>query len=431
MDTTNAQRRDKLKAALDERFQSVVSDRAFNRLRDVVGNREEQPFQAPGPLLELPEDQAGEIRDVLGLMRTNIRMEYKNFEFQHRHVVAMMMACSEALGPTGLLSYARPPEGLFKTLQEVYNFQRYFLQQKASTKDKSDDVQQEDGQTDNLSTARKSRSQPEKDECKRYDENKCIVTGAAHPHVCHIVPFSFNSSEANTTKTKNYIHVIGVMFGRQFQANWREKLADPRPHGRGASDKHWNMLCLSPQLHDWWGRGYFAFEYMGSVSFGEVARIELRFHWMPKTTFNSHGEKPLVVHWIDIQTALRDHHAAQAANPTTSGFPRDHTKHPGVVQAFLPTGEQVATGHIFIIWRPAKFVPNVKAMFDLQFAAIKMLAMTGGAGDSKLLGLDDDDDTVAGASVSGFNASVQSPSIAPSHVDSTDEPDVQLHGLRI
>ncbi|KAF5989118.1 hypothetical protein FCOIX_155 [Fusarium coicis] len=429
MDAKNAQRRDELKAAIDERFQSVVSDRAYNRLRDVVRKREEQPFQAPGQLLELPQDQAREIHQALGLMRTNIRVEHKNFEFQHRHVVAMMMACPEARGPTGLLSYARPPEGLFKALQDVYNFQRYFLQQKASKEDKSDDVQQ----TGNTSTTRTPRSQSEKDECKRCDENKCIVTGVAHPHVCHIVPFSFNSSEANATKTKNYIHVIGVMFGRQFQADWRGKLTEPRPHGRGASDKHWNMLCLSPQMHDWWGRGYFAFEYMGSVPFGDVARIELRFHWMPKTTFNSHGEKPLIVHQIDIQTALRDHHAAQAADPTTSGFPRDKTKHPGVVQAFLPTGEKVATGHIFVIWRPVESVPKVQAMFDLQFAAIKMLAMTGGAGDSKLLGLDDDDDTVAGASVGGFNAnaSVQSPSIAPSHVDSTDEPDVQLEGLRI
>ncbi|KAF5643843.1 hypothetical protein F52700_2715 [Fusarium sp. NRRL 52700] len=430
MDTKSIQRRDKLKAMIDERFQGVVSDRAYNRLKDVVGNGREQPFQAPGQWLEFSPAEEQERRKYLGQIRSTIRKKHKNFEFQHRHVVAILMVPAEELSAVGTLAYEKDPEILLRTLQDIYCFQRHFLQKKASQEEKSDDVQQEDGQTGNASKTRKSRNQREKEECKRYDRNQCIVTGAAHPHVCHIVPFSFNSSEANALKTKTYIDAIGSMFGRVFQDDWKNKLADPRPHGRGASDKHWNMLCLSPQLHNWWGRGYFAFEHMWDEQHGQDAKIALRFHWMPKTTFNSHGEEPSIVHCAQIQNAVRDHHATQTKHPTTSEFPRDGEKYPGVVQAFLRTGERLATGQIFIISRPAKFVPHFKAMIDLQFAAIKMLALTGGAGDSKLLGLDDDDDTVAGASVSGFDASVQSPSIAPSHVDSIGELGAQFEGLK-
>ncbi|KAF5558743.1 hypothetical protein FPHYL_7334 [Fusarium phyllophilum] len=428
MDAKNAQRRDELKAMIDQRFQGVVSDRTYNHLRHVVGNHEAQLSQTPIRWLEFSANEARERREYMRHIRATIRRVYKNFEFQHRHVIIIMMVPLEELGPVGLLSYGRPPQALVDTLHLIYNFQRHFLQKKAPKEANSADFQPQDEQTGDASTTRKSRSEAEKNECKRLDKNVCIVTETAHPHACHIVPFSFNSSEANAKKTRTYIDAIGVMFGQGFLQEWKNKLAGSNPHARGASDKHWNMLCLSPQLHDWWGRGYFAFEFVGYVRQGENARIALKFHWMPKTTFSSHGEESIPVHWGNIQSALQDHHNAL---PTTSKFPRDSQKHPGVVRAFLRNGEQLATDQIFIVERPFKVMPNFKAMIDLQFAAIKMLALCGGAGNHELLGLDDDDDTAAGASVGGFNASVQSPSIAPSHVDSTREPDVQLAGLRI
>ncbi|KAG5749147.1 hypothetical protein H9Q70_008172 [Fusarium xylarioides] len=433
MDTTNAQRRDELKALIDERFQGFVSDRAYKRLKDVVGDRREQPFAVPGPWLQFAPNEAEKRRELMSKIRDLIRTIDPNFELQHRHAVAIMMACPETVGPRGLLSYGRPPQVLRDALDNVFEFQRHFLKQNAPEEDKSGDVQQQDGQADNSSTARKPRSKSEREKCIEYDDNMCIVTKTAHPHVCHIVPFSFNSSKANAEKTKSYIDAIGAMFGQAFQDRWAKVIANPHPHARGYSDKHWNMLCLSPQMHDWWGRGYFAFEYVRSVQCGEQARIELRFHWMPKTTFNYHDRKGVTAHWDGIQDALRHHHATQADDPTTpSTFPGDpHQRAPGFVKAFLDNGELVATGQEVIVWRPQKAVGAFKAVIDLQYAAIKMLALCGGAGNPDLLGKDDDDDTVAGASVSNSNAFVESPSIAPSHVDSTDEPDVQLDGLRI
>ncbi|CVK95775.1 uncharacterized protein FMAN_13708 [Fusarium mangiferae] len=426
MDAKNAQRREELKALIDERFQGVVSDRAYKRLKDVVGTHREQPFEVPGPWLQFTPNKAQERRKLMSDIRVMIRTLHPNFELQHRHAVAIMMACPEMIGPRGLLSHGRPPQVLLNALDNVFNFQRHFVQQNAPEGGNSGDVQQEDGQADNSSITRKSRSKPEREECHKYDDGMCIVTKTAHPHVCHIVPFSFNSSKANAEKTKSYIDAIGVMFGQEFHDRWRNVIANPHPHGRGYSDKHWNMLCLSPQLHDWWGRGYFAFEYIKSVQYGEDARIELEFHWMPITTFSYHDRKGVTAHWDGIQDALRHHHATQADDPTTpSTFPGDHHQRaPGFVKAFLDNGEPLTTGYRVYVWRPQKVVGAFKAMVDLQYAAIKMLALCGGAGNPDLLGKDDDDDTVAGASVSSFNAFVQS-------VGSTEEPDVQLDGLRI
>ncbi|EXK28441.1 hypothetical protein FOMG_15419 [Fusarium oxysporum f. sp. melonis 26406] len=425
MDATNIQRRDALKVDIDQRFQGVVSDRAYNHLREVVRNHEDHPFQVPSRLLDLHADQARDRRRFMGLIRATIRAKYEHFELELRHFVVIMMVDPEALGPTGPLSYGKDPDLLLKGLNTVYGFQRHFMQQKAPKENQSDDSQDIVEQYKTFSTVRKTRSDKEKKACKKRDGQKCMVTETAHPHACHIVPFAFNSSEANTEKTKTYIDAIRSMFGKDFYRHWGNILADPSTTGRGASDKVWNMLCLSPQLHDWWGRGYFAFKLMSSETKGDEAAVVLQFHWMPKTTFKYNSRANIDVHWAAIESALRAHHNADR---TTSLFPRDL---PGVVQAFLRSGERLATGHLFLVKMATGELDGFEAMITLQWVAIQMLAICGGAGDPELLGQDDDDDTMAGALVSSFNASVQSHSRAPSHASTTVELREQLAALTI
>lgn len=72
------------------------------------------------------------------------------------------------------------------------------MQQKAPKENQSDDSQDIVEQYKTFSTVRKTRSDKEKKACKKRDGQKCMVTETAHPHACHIVPFAFNSSEANT-----------------------------------------------------------------------------------------------------------------------------------------------------------------------------------------------------------------------------------------
>ncbi|KAK3938691.1 hypothetical protein QBC46DRAFT_343278 [Diplogelasinospora grovesii] len=49
-----------------------------------------------------------------------------------------------------------------------------------------------------------------------------------------------------------------------------------------ASDKSWNMISLSPQLHAWWDRQYFGLEYMGGfVLPNAMFRIQVRLQWLP------------------------------------------------------------------------------------------------------------------------------------------------------
>lgn len=44
----------------------------------------------------------------------------------------------------------------------------------------------------------------------------------------------------------------------------------------GCSDKGWNMIALSPQVHDWWHRGLFAFKCIGMIDGELLPRIHLQ-----------------------------------------------------------------------------------------------------------------------------------------------------------
>ena len=48
----------------------------------------------------------------------------------------------------------------------------------------------------------------------------------------------------------------------------------------GSSDKHWNMIALSPLAHSLWGRGLFAFKCLGVIHEEPLSTIQLQFRWM-------------------------------------------------------------------------------------------------------------------------------------------------------
>ncbi|KAF4435375.1 HNH nuclease [Fusarium austroafricanum] len=52
-----------------------------------------------------------------------------------------------------------------------------------------------------LDASTSDRSTKEQTTCKEYDGYRCIVTGAANPQACHIIPFAINNSETNLQKT--------------------------------------------------------------------------------------------------------------------------------------------------------------------------------------------------------------------------------------
>ncbi|UPK94853.1 hypothetical protein LCI18_005788 [Fusarium solani-melongenae] len=99
-----------------------------------------------------------------------------------------------------------------------------------------------------VSDTTKVRNGDQKDLCLALDKRVCIVTGASHPNVCHIIPCSSVHHRA---------------FIKSLRPILAQYLGLPKDHTTymmldslielGSSDHVWNMICLSPTLHDWWG----------------------------------------------------------------------------------------------------------------------------------------------------------------------------------
>lgn len=159
------------------------------------------------------------------------------------------------------------------------------------------------------------------------------------------------------------------------------------------SDENWshrcclNMLALSPQIHDWWSKGLFAFFCSGITSGESLSTVHLRFRWMlrqpskgpsapnPQRLLeldDGKGIKSFIKRHATLSEAYNETIAASKVEPARRVLSGDHIK--------------ITMGH-----EEAK---KMKKMIDLQWAIISILALSGAAGAPELLReTDDNDDT--------------------------------------
>ena len=220
----------------------------------------------------------------------------------------------------------------------------------------------------------RSRTGPESKKCLERDGKVCVITGLPDPQVCHIVPLAWSSNENNLQRTGNALtYVFGMFCAEKDIVTLRSDLTS-QP---GCSDKIWNMICLEAQLHIWWAKGYLAFKFYSlekvDGSTGEIVRIQ--FHWM-KTPINISKSKPQeAVDWGDGAKLWKK---LQVTNLAAHN---------------MNTHRPVQTGDLFDISMPRDEAVRFIRMIELQWAAINILSMAGGAGCPELLdGYDVDDE---------------------------------------
>lgn len=131
--------------------------------------------------------------------------------------------------------------------------------------------------------ARIYRNQAMRESAKHYDSYRCVVTGSADPHCCHIIPFLWNSTLEHLQIAISLEGVMSYFF----------RPDDPMLLGilssrLGASDETWNIICLSPQLNTWWRHAYFGLKYLGHEDNKEtgMSTAELQFVWMPHSHYD-------------------------------------------------------------------------------------------------------------------------------------------------
>ena len=127
----------------------------------------------------------------------------------------------------------------------------------------------------------------EKGKAKKRDNETCVITSIPPIEICHIYPRSL-LSESRTGHLRNAIppfwSLLRMFFNKEHIDLWhREIFRDPGNPDRGV-ERCENLICLTPQLHRYWGMGKCAFRPLRE-SFDRT-ELELEFHWLPK---HSHG----------------------------------------------------------------------------------------------------------------------------------------------
>ncbi|RDA85905.1 hypothetical protein CP532_2725, partial [Ophiocordyceps camponoti-leonardi (nom. inval.)] len=223
------------------------------------------------------------------------------------------------------------------------------------------------------------RNEPERQNVLTRDYNTCIITGAEHPEVCHIVPFSWTSS------TKNRDTVQRVLLQAQnlilpadvLPREMRTELLSEN----GAGDKTWNMISLSPSMHDLWGRAYFGLKYLrSSEPRGGRVPVQLQFRWLRRAF---PGDKP--------GTVIDPVHEEDFQNCRTSYIFNSGNLRSRDVR-FHFSGQPVLSGHVIEVLIPTDDAQKFVYMIKTQWALCKLAAMSAAADYYKDRLNDEDED---------------------------------------
>lgn len=195
----------------------------------------------------------------------------------------------------------------------------------------------------------------------------CILTKTAHPEVCHIIPFAINAKLANIVFFQQLLGSSTGLLGIE-TAMRLDALVTGAP---GSSDKSWNMLCLHPLLHSFWGKCLFAIKCLGIIpSDDKNSTIRLQFHWMPRNIQKHNGL---------IQSPCKD-----AVQELMESLGNRHDTVPGFSVFKNDSARELETGETFDILLEKEDAEKMKIVLDVQWAVIRLSALSGAAGDWRL-----------------------------------------------
>ncbi|KDN71181.1 hypothetical protein CSUB01_09232 [Colletotrichum sublineola] len=210
----------------------------------------------------------------------------------------------------------------------------------------------------------------------KRDNNKCVITDTANPEACHIFPFASLKQQSQRTLGPD-LELMTSLWGNDRVDTLAEKLTMMGTHDTTAVDTMRNMICLSPQLHDW------RHPYQAGQD-GKEAQIRAKMehsHTLPLAQEDRHPT-------LTPQVNFSQDPVAKLQSLKGEGG--------GLVKTFnATTGRLVESGQIFTIAAGSSDdIPDFDILL-LQWDLLRMWSLAGGA-DPAIYPLDDyydDDDT--------------------------------------
>jgi hypothetical protein len=218
----------------------------------------------------------------------------------------------------------------------------------------------------------KVRNDNQKYICLTLDKLVYIVTRASYPNVCNIIPCPSASHQAIIKSLRPILaQYLGLPQGHTTHM-MLDSLIEP-----DSPDHVWNMICLSPTLHGWWGRGYFGLKFLGATlqDHSSLSTVELQLVWMPRFIQRRRQDgacKPIsLVAQQNERTKLfanlmhfYGEHTQSCHAPNCTACSKTNCVNAHNVHTHRP----VETGSVFKVSRPTTNVPNFQRAIQIQWA---------------------------------------------------------------
>lgn len=208
------------------------------------------------------------------------------------------------------------------------------------------------------------RSDQEKSNCLRRDNNHCIITHLQCPHVCHIVPFAWNKNITNLRTCNTLCSSLRIF-------DVEDSTTNLLGSSLGATDKAWNMLSLTPALHDFWSRAFFGLKRLGfnpSMKNGRtMATVKIQFVWLPRMAYKTFLNK------VELQDQDPFNESSLISKL------RNHTVPSDLYMVNTQSKVSIQTGQTFEVCLELSDALNLIRMLDIQWALIRLAAMSGAA----------------------------------------------------
>ncbi|KAI1073003.1 hypothetical protein LB507_009122 [Fusarium sp. FIESC RH6] len=222
----------------------------------------------------------------------------------------------------------------------------------------------------------------EEAECRRLNEDKCVVTGQPKPHVFWIFPSTWNDTVDHMDATGDLRSACRALTGISL-------LDEPDPpcsaRELGTTHKSCYMMCLHPILYKYLKKAWCAFKYLfHRDDNNNNVKVTLEFHWMPKL-LPLFGEP---IDDIDEFWTLLSEQMGQFDNCIPP---------PGLEYGQIgdKSGELLKTGYHFDVLVPRQHLARFQSGIDVLWACARFTALCGAAGRPWLLsGMDPGDESM-------------------------------------
>lgn len=226
-----------------------------------------------------------------------------------------------------------------------------------------DDSERKDDGDPTFVPGKISRKSSPREAIRVRDNGRCVVTGFAITDGAHIIPIAWDDTWAKHAETRELEESLGHF---DIPLNKFIKLGTV-----AFSDGPGNMISLSPNLHRGWGKALFGLKPIAVVpqEVGEDVMGDLifQFVWLPRGSYKNYASP------VELTNEQPDNPESLICK--LNGY----TRPPGLHITSTRTKTSIESGHLFHIKCPLEEAEKLRDMLAIQWALIRISAMSGAA----------------------------------------------------